>query len=231
MEGRLVYEPLDKVVELLTTQGYRVADPWDVVEAFEAKVAAYAGSKYAVAVDSCTSSLFLCLKYLGATGAVTIPSRTYLSVPETIIHAGCVPRFEFIEWTGAYQLRPYPILDSATRFTAGMYVSGMYQCLSFHHRKTLGIAKGGMILTDDEKAVEWFKLAEYEGRDRRVPFDVMTEPTICGWNMYMPPEQAARGIVLFEELPERNDDRGGSSKYPDISGYKVWSQCSAGSAS
>jgi dTDP-4-amino-4,6-dideoxygalactose transaminase len=219
-----VYEPLDGVVELLTAQGYRIDDPWDVVEAFEAKVAAYAGSKYAVALDNCTNCLFLCLKYLGATGEITIPARTYLSVPAAIIHAGCVPRFAPADWTGLYRLDPYPVLDSAGRFTAGMYVSGTFQCLSFHHRKTLGIAKGGMILTDDGAAAEWFRLAGYEGRDRRTPYDEMLAPTICGWNMYMPPEQAARGILLFERLPEANEDRAGSWRYPDISEYELWSQ-------
>ena len=32
---------------------------WDNVEFFETLVANYAGSKYAVAVDSCTNALFL----------------------------------------------------------------------------------------------------------------------------------------------------------------------------
>lgn len=221
-----MYESLDTTAELLTGQGYKIDDPWDIVDAFEAKVASYAGSKYAVAVDSCTSSLFLCLKYMDATGVIMIPSRTYLSVPGAIIHAGCIPQFSPIDWTGVYRLDPYPIIDGATRFTGGMYISGMYQCLSFHHRKILPIVKGGMILTDDKMAAEWFRLAAYEGRDRRDPFDLMSEPTICGWNMYMPPEQAARGIWLLERLPERNDDCGGSWKYPDISGYKLWSQYS-----
>lgn len=225
-KGRKVYEPLERAVDLLTGQGYKIDDPWDVVDAFEAKVAAYAGSKYAVALDSCTSSLFLCLKFLGATGVIRIPSRTYLSVPEAIIHAGCIPRFEPNEWTGSYLLDPYPVIDSAARFTAGMYARNTFQCLSFHHRKTLGIAKGGMILTDDLAAAEWFRLAGYEGRDRRLSYDTMPEPTICGWNMYMPPEQAARGILLMEKLPDQNEDRGGSWKYQDISKYKLWAQYS-----
>jgi hypothetical protein len=79
-----------------------------------------------------------------------------------------------------------------------------------------------MILTDDVDAAKWMRLAEYEGRDRRVLHDEMPEPTICGWNMYMPPEQAARGILLFEELEENNKDCGGSWKYKDLSHYKMW---------
>ena len=51
-----------KTIDLLKKQGYKIDDPWDVVEAFEDKVAKFAGSKYAVATDSCTNSMFLCLK-------------------------------------------------------------------------------------------------------------------------------------------------------------------------
>lgn len=215
-----MYTDINDVKDLLQNQGYSINDPWDIVEAFEDKVARYAGSKYAVATDSCTNSIFLCLKYLQATGKVKVPKKTYLSVPQSVIHAGCEVEFTDLEWSGAYQLEPYPIIDSATRFTKDMYVQDSYQCLSFHIRKILPIAKGGMILTNDKDAVEWFKLAEYEGRDRRVPHDEMPPPAMLGWNMYMPPEQAARGIELFEQAETKNEDSGGSWKYKDISNYK-----------
>lgn len=218
-----MYEPLEAVIPRLREQGYEIDDPWDVVDAFEAKVADYAGSRYAVALDSCTNALFLCLKYLGASGQITIPKRTYLSVPGAIIHAGCKPQFGDIVWSGAYHLNPYPIVDGATRFTRGMYETGTFHCLSFHIRKIVPIGKGGMILTDDEKARDWFDLAVYEGRDRRVPHDSIDDISILGWNMYMPPEQAARGIELFEKTPDTNDDTGGSWKYADISDYTAWS--------
>tara|TARA_A100000164_G_scaffold274944_1_gene246921 strand:- start:185 stop:847 length:663 start_codon:yes stop_codon:yes gene_type:complete len=217
-----MYSDLKKATEILLKYKIHVTDPWDIVEGFENIVAEYAGSKYAVAVDSCTNSMFLCLKYLNASGEITVPKKTYLSVPQLIIHAGCKPVFKDIEWKGTYRLDPYPIVDSATRFTKGMYQKGTYQCLSFHIRKNLPIAKGGMILTDDKDAYDWFKEAEYEGRDRRVPHDEMPEPKVCGWNMYMPPEQAARGIEIFDSLPPVIQDCGGSYKYKDISNYKMF---------
>ena len=36
---------------------------WNNIDEFEKLIANYAGSKYAVAVDSCTNALFLSLKY------------------------------------------------------------------------------------------------------------------------------------------------------------------------
>lgn len=213
---------LQKIKEILTDEGYEINDPWDIVDAFEDKVAKYAGSKYAVSVDNCTNAMFLCLKYLGAKGTITLPKKTYLSVPGLVIHAGCKIKFEDIEWSGIYQLSPYPIIDGATRFTKNMYVNDTFHCLSFHIRKVLPIAKGGMILTNDKNAYDWFRLARYEGRNNREPHEKISDLTILGWNFYMPPEQAARGIEIFNTLPEQNNDTGGSWKYKDLSDFTVW---------
>ena len=217
-----MYKSLDEIIPSLESEGYKIKDPWDIVDAFEDKVAKYAGSKYAVSTDSCTNAMFMCLKYLEASGSIEVPKKTYLSVPGLVIHAGCKINFKDIEWSGVYELTPYPVIDGATRFTKNMYVKGTFHCLSFHIRKILAIAKGGMILTDDIEAVNWFKKARYEGRNNREAHDSISDIQILGWNFYMPPEQAARGIELFNELPENNDDTGGSWKYSDLSDYSVW---------
>tara|TARA_R110002110_G_scaffold174467_1_gene377588 strand:- start:843 stop:1511 length:669 start_codon:yes stop_codon:yes gene_type:complete len=219
-----MYQILENIIPKLKREGYAVEDPWDVVDIFEQKIAKYSGSKYAVSCDNCTNAMFMCLKYLEATGEITIPKKTYLSVPGVIIHSGCQVKFEDIEWSGVYRLRPYPVVDGATRFTKGMYEKGTYHCLSFHIRKILGIAKGGMILTDDKDAYEWFRLARYEGRNNREPHDSIEDIEILGWNFYMPPEQAALGIELFSKLDESNEDCGGSWKYKDISNYSAWNK-------
>ena len=217
-----MYKSLEKIIPILEKEGYLINDPWDVVDAFEDKVAKYSGSKYAVSLDSCTNAMFLCLKYLNASGSIEIPKKTYLSVPGLVIHAGCKVSFKDIEWSGIYELTPYPIIDGATRFTKNMYVKGTFHCLSFHIRKILAIAKGGMILTDDIDAVEWFKKARYEGRNNRESHDSINDIEILGWNFYRPPEQAARGIELFNKLSDTNDDTGGSWKYSDLSDYSAW---------
>ena len=217
-----MYEEINNIIPQLENEGYTVNDPWDIVDIFEKKVAKYAGSKYAVSCDSCTNAMFMCLKYLKAEGSITLPSKTYLSVPGLVIHAGCKIKFEDFEWSGVYMLDPYPVIDSATRFRKDMYIKGTYQCLSFHIRKILPICKGGMILPDDHKAYEWFKRARYEGRNNREPHNSIDDLHILGWNFYMPPEQAARGIKLFNEISPWNEDTGGSWKYKDLSNYTAW---------
>ena len=221
----MLVDPLKYDEQLLdfVMKKYNCSDPWDVVDVFEKRIAEYAGSKYAVAVDSCTDAMFLCLKYLKADGEVTLPRRTYVSVPCTVIHAGCKVKFDEIEWSGAYPLTPYPVYDSATRMTKDMYVPGSYYCLSFHRRKHVPIGKGGMILTDDKEAYEWFKVVRYEGRHMDRLYKDDSFDTI-GWNMYMPPEQAARGLVLFDNINEVNVDLESSGIHKDLSVYKLYEE-------
>jgi dTDP-4-amino-4,6-dideoxygalactose transaminase len=190
---------------------------YSIIRLFESTIAKFAGSKYAVAVDSCTSALFLSLMYCKVGGErITIPSKTYISVPCSIIHAGGIPVFKNIKWKGIYPLSPYPIIDGALRFTKNMYVRGSLHCLSFHIKKHLNMGKGGMILTDDKRAYEWLIKARYNGRSG---VDYMKERfNLVGWNMYMTPEDASRGIRIFKTLPIINKDK--HCCYPDLSRYK-----------
>jgi dTDP-4-amino-4,6-dideoxygalactose transaminase len=196
---------------------------FDSVRNFEATVAEYAGSKYAVSVDSCTNALFLVCKYLGVEGKeVTIPSRTYVSVPNSIIHAGGKVNFKDYKWQGTYRLDPFPIVDGAKRFRRGMYEKGTYHCLSFHARKHLAIGRGGMILTDDENAVKWLKMARFDGRHEcKLENDTFE---MLGWNFYMTPEQASRGMWLMMMIGDDNEDLKEIPDYPDLSKYKIFTE-------
>ena len=111
---------------------------FEIVREFERKVAEFAGSKYAVAVNTGTSAIFLSLMYCKAHvykgGPVVLPAKTFISVPAAVIHAGMDVKFVDYEWTGIYQLCPHPVYDGALRFKKGMYKEGLH-CLSFHARK------------------------------------------------------------------------------------------------
>lgn len=184
-------------------------NPYTIVRTFETSLADYAGSKYAVAVDSCTWALFLCFRYLNV-GEVCVPKHTFTSVPQQVIHAGGSVRFVDLDWTGLYQLKPYPIIDGACRFSSEMY-NGGFHCLSFQYRKHLAIGKGGAILTDDLDAAQWFKLARNMGR----PEEPNALPKFIGWHCYMEPDRAARGLHLLSMMPAVNADR--VFDYPDQS--------------
>lgn len=198
-------------------------NPYKIVKMFEEEVAEYTNAPYAVAVDSCTNALFLCLKWFKAEGTtVQIPKHTYLSVPMAIIHAGAKPIFRYYEWSGMYRLTPYPIYDSAKRLTGDMYVEGSFMCLSFHIKKHLSIGKGGMILCDDAEAYEWFKRARYEGRSEVNYKDDNVQ--MLGWNMYMTPQQAAHGLALMQNYPKFVRDQGENGGYKDLTENDVFKE-------
>ncbi|MDA1284029.1 MAG: DegT/DnrJ/EryC1/StrS family aminotransferase [Proteobacteria bacterium] len=190
---------------------------------FEEEIAHYTGAPHAVSVDSCTNALFLVCKYLEVK-EVTIPSKTYLSVPQSIIHSGGEVIFDKTpqtnHWKGMYQLKPYPIWDAAKRLTSGMYIPGQYMTLSFHIKKLLPIWKGGMILTDNAKAADWFKKARYEGRGEKLYHE--DDIDMLGWNMYMTPQQASHGLSLMQNYPTNVPDLGENNGYRDLTEFTVF---------
>ena len=214
----------------LKEAGYDFSDPIDIIDIFEKKVAKFAGSKYGVAVNSSSSGIFLCLKYYQAMygnqkdfpTTITVPSRTYISVPMTVINAGFKVKFEDIKWKGIYDLEPFNLVDGATRWIKDMYVGdGALQVVSFQVKKRIPIGAGGMILTDDKKEYEWLKLASHDGRNMNVHYGD-DEFAIIGWHMNMIPEDAARGILLIDSVPEVNEDVYSWENYYDISKRKVF---------
>ena len=197
-------------------------EAFDVVRQFENAMASYAGSTYAVAVNSCSSALFLCCLYKKV-GEVTIPKFTYPSAACAIVNAGGKIKFSEEQWSGLYEFKPYNIVDGALRLKRGMYVKGSLHCLSFSLKKNLSIGESGMILTDDKEAYEWLKLARFDGRHEGVPL-AEDNLTVVGWNMYMTPEKAARGLWVFDMLKDRDIPDMDSTKqgYPDLSTFPIF---------
>lgn len=201
-------------------------NPFKIVQMFEEEVARYTGAPYAVAVDSCTNALFLSLQYYkskdNSIKEIEIPSKTYLSVPQSILQCGYKIQFneKRNDWTGIYQLDPFPIYDAAKRFTSNMYISETIMCLSFHIKKHLKIGKGGMILTDNIEAVEFLKKARYEGRSEKMYHEDNIKT--IGWNMYMTPQQAAHGLALMQNYPMFVPDLDENNGYRDLREFDLF---------
>ena len=205
---------------------------YKVTEDFEKALCDYTGAPYAVTVDNQSNALFLALMYEKVKGKeISIPCRTYPSVPCEIIHAGAKVKFESVDGKtikGAYQLKPTKVWDSALRFTADMYTPNTHMCLSFTGPyKHLKLSKGGAILTDDYNAMLWFKRARFSGRREcsyhEDHFDML------GWNFYMMPELATRGLLMMNQFYNAAD---GSKKhmpdiehgYPDLSKFEIYTR-------
>ena len=98
-------------------------------------------------------------------------------------------------------------------------------CISFTGPyKHFKLSKGGAILTDNYDAYLWFKRARYSGRREcsyhNDHFDML------GWNFYMMPELAARGLLLMAQFynidgsKKQNEDL--ELPYPDLSIYDIY---------
>jgi dTDP-4-amino-4,6-dideoxygalactose transaminase len=202
---------------------------YDATRAFEAKIADYTGAPYCVCVDNASNALFLSLMFVGIKGKkICIPNKTYMSVPCEIIHAGgkvCFLPIKASMLKGAYQLLGTKVWDSALRFTANMYIPGSFMCCSFTGPyKHLKLGKGGCILTDNEDAYKWFKRARFSGRNE-VSYHEDTFDMI-GWNMYMLPEIAIKGLREMQQFYNldgtKKDMPDLELPYPDLSKFKIY---------
>jgi len=204
---------------------------YDITNEFEKRLAEYTGAKYVVTVDNQSNALFLALMYENVKETeITIPSRTYPSVPCEIIHAGAKVNFTPVKGKtikGAYQLEPTNVWDSALSFTHNMYKPGTHMCISFTGPyKHFKLSKGGAILTDNHEAYLWFKRSRYSGRRECSYHDDNLD--MLGWNFYMMPELAARGLLLMNQFydingkPKHNEDL--ELPYPDLSKFEVYTK-------
>lgn len=195
-------------------------NPQKIVEWFEEEVAHYTGAPYAVSYDNCTNAIKMACKLFNVE-TVTIPLRTYLSVPQSILQAGGEVQFEDIKWNGIYQLKPYPIWDAAKRFTSNMYIPGSYMCLSFGIKKNLKIGKGGMILTDNLEAVKTLKKMRWSGRTEGISY-YQDDLEIDGGNHYITPEMAARGLMLLSVYPKDAPDQYEEPNYRKLNEFNLY---------
>ena len=195
---------------------------FNVVREFEQAIADFVGAKYGVSCESLSLALLMCCQYKQVK-EVEIPRHTYISVANAILHAGGKIKWRDEDWEGAYELKPYKIIDSALRFKRGMYVPGTLHCVSFHLRKLLPIGRGGMILTNDEEVVRWLKKARFDGRTEDVPIANDTIEMV-GWNGLLTPEQAARGLYMFHFIKDKDlsDISRESQGYPDLSKFDIF---------
>lgn len=217
---------------------------------FEEALCKYTGAPFAVALDNASNALFLALYYElnvakwpfnNVRQPIFIPANTYPSVPCEIFHAGGRAKFWDLRdnarrfentnsfyLTGPYNLHPTKVWDSALRFTHNMYLPGSHMCLSFTGPyKHLKLGKGGAILTDDEKAYKWFKKARFSGRDEcSYHVDDFDNEPVIGWNFYMMPEIAARGLLLMGQFYKQDgtpiDNPDLELPYPDLRKFKLW---------
>ena len=169
---------------------------FEIVTEFENKLAKFLGSPYAVAVDCCTHGIELCLRLTNAK-SITVPKRTYLSIPFLSHKLNIDLKWKDENWTDYYYLTSN-IIDAAVLWKKDSYIPGTFMCISFQFKKHLALGRGGCILTDNKEAALKLKKMSYDGRLPNIPWREQNINTI-GYHYYMTPETANNGLKKIEE--------------------------------
>ena len=188
---------------------------FELVTKLEDKVASFFGAPYAVATDSCTHAVELCLRY-EQPYEVTFPTHTYPSIPFLGEKLGLRWSWREEEWVDYYQIGNTNVYDAAVLWKLGGYIPTTHMCLSFQYKKHLKIGRGGMILTDNKEAYEMLSEMVYDGRNSRdIPWREQNIKTV-GYHYYMTPEAAETGLKQFEDAVLREPKIWSDIDYPDL---------------
>lgn len=210
----------------LVYKKYNLLDPFEIIKKFENTIAEFFGAKYAISTDCCTHALELCLREISDKNTqIEIPNKTYWSVPMMISKIERPLKFKNTDWEYLHKLDPYPIWDAAMYWKKGGYIPGSLMCLSFQSKKHLPVGKGGMILLDDlelykrlsKKRLDGLDISKFE-EGEYYGLDIDVE----GYHYYMHPRDAARGLLLFDELKDAEIKPWDINIYSDLTKFKVF---------
>lgn len=190
------------------------------VKDLEDNVAKFFGAKYAVAVDSCTHGLELCLRMQNIK-ELCVPKRTYISVPFLANKLGIPLKWKEESWQDYYFIEGTNIADAAVLWRKGSYIPNTFMCLSFQFQKHLSLGRGGMILTDNKQAAEDLKKMSYDGRLPDVPWRDQ-DISSFGYHYYMTPETAQIGLDKLEEAINSKPKKWVINDWPDLTKMQVF---------
>ncbi len=193
----------------------------NTVTLFEQKIAAFFGAPYAVAVDSCTHGLELCLRYTKAEN-IGSPKQTYLSIPMLANKLKANLFWMPLQWSDYYYLTEN-IIDAAVLWEEDSYCRGGFMCISFQYQKHLSLGRGGMILCPDEESAKQLKKMSYDGRLLGIPWREQNIDTM-GYHYYMTPETAQLGLDKLDKAIATEPRKWSYLDYPDLTQMDVFKQ-------
>ena len=195
---------------------------FEVVSTFENKVSEFFGSKYAVAVDSCTHGLELCLRYTNET-KINVPKRTYLSVPFLAEKIGLEREWRDENWENYYTINygDKRIIDAAVLWEKNSYIPNTFMCISFQYQKHLSLGRGGIILMDNKVDYISLKKMSYDGRLPNVPWRDQDIDTV-GFHYYMTPETAQLGLDKLQTAIDTSPRQWVVTDWPDLTEMQIF---------
>ena len=195
---------------------------FEVVSNFENKISEFFGSKYAIAVDSCTHGLELCLRHTNET-KINVPKRTYLSVPFLAEKIGLKREWRDDNWERYYTLNygDKRIIDAAVLWEKNGYIPNTFMCISFQYQKHLSLGRGGIILMDNESDYISLKKMSYDGRLPNIPWRDQDIDTV-GFHYYMTPETAQLGLNKLQTAIDTPPRQWVVTDWPDLTEMQIF---------
>jgi dTDP-4-amino-4,6-dideoxygalactose transaminase len=197
---------------------------FESVKIFEEKIADFYGAKYAVAVDSCTHGIELCLRYQNLS-YISVPRRTYISIPFLANKLGIGLTWKDEDWKDYYCVNKnfIPVYDAAVLWKKDSYIAGTFMCVSFQFRKHLSLGRGGVILCDNKKDALELKKMTYDGRHPDIPWREQDISTM-GYHYYMTPETAELGLSKLQKAIETKPVQWKIDDWPDVSKMEIFNK-------
>jgi len=192
---------------------------FEIVDKFEKEIAEFFGSPYAIAVDSCTHGVELCLLMTNSK-KIKVPKQTYISIPFLSKKLNIEMEWSDEQWTDYYFLTDR-VVDAAVLWKRNGYVPNTLMSVSFQFQKHLSLGRGGIILCDNEDEYMLLKKMSYDGRLPNIPWREQDIDTV-GYHYYMTPETAKLGLEKLEKAINNIPRQGVISDWPDLSKMKVF---------
>ena len=195
---------------------------FEIIKQFENKIAEFFGSPYAIAVDSCTHGIELCLRYTKET-KINVPKRTYLSVPFLAEKLGIEREWRDEEWEDYYTVNygEKRIIDAAVLWRKDSYIPNTFMCISFQYQKHLSLGRCGIILLDNENDYINLKKMSYDGRLPIIPWRDQDIDCV-GYHYYMTPETAQMGLDKLEKAINITPRKWVITDWPDLTQMKIF---------
>ena len=192
---------------------------FETVINFEKKIAEFFGSPFAVAVDSCTHGIELCLRYNNVK-SINVPKQTYISIPFLAKKLNLGLEWRTQNWKDFYYIS-YSVIDAAVLWRPNSYIPKTFMSISFQYQKHLSLGRGGMILTDNQEAATKLKKMSYDGRLPNIPWKEQNIDTV-GYHYYMTPETAEEGLIKLPNAILNKPKEWTINDWPDLTKLEIF---------
>jgi dTDP-4-amino-4,6-dideoxygalactose transaminase len=115
------------------------------------------------------------------------------------------------------------IINAAVLWKPKSYIAGTMMTLSFQYKKHCPIGKGGAILLDNKEQYQLLHRLVADGRDRH-KLQINDNVSMFGYHYFMTPEDAARGLKIFDYVKHIDVERKGWQNYRDLRTFDCFRQ-------